>query len=115
MDLFALKLLLTPSLIVAVSLAGRRWGPKAGGLLAGLPLTSAPVSAFLAIEQGPDFAAKAAVGALSGVCSVGAFCLAYALVARRWGWPVCTSVGVHFLLMGATSAALCGADRVAGK
>jgi hypothetical protein len=94
MKLLAFKLILTPVLIVVVSLAGRRWGPKIGGLLAGLPLTSAPVSAFLAVEQGPDFAAKAAVGTLSGVTSVGAFCLAYALVARRWGWFVCTLVAI---------------------
>jgi len=94
MTLLAFKLILTPVLIVAVSLVGRRWGPKTGGLLAGLPLTSAPVSAFLAVEQGTDFAAKAAVGTLSGVGSVGVFCLAYVLAAKRWGWVVCTSVGI---------------------
>lgn len=99
MALLAFKLILTPLLIVAVSLAGRRWGPKAGGLLAGLPLTSAPVSAFLAAEQGTDFATKAAVGTLSGVGSVGVFCLAYALVAKRWGWVVCTSVSILCFLL----------------
>jgi hypothetical protein len=94
MALLAFKLILTPALIVAVSLAGRRWGPKTGGLLAGLPLTSAPVSVFLAVEQGPDFAANAAVGTLSGVASVGVFCLAYALLAKRRGWVVSTLVAI---------------------
>jgi len=116
MQLLAFKIILTPLLIVAVSLAGRRWGPKIGGLLAGLPLTSAPVSVFLAVEQGTDFAARAAVGTLSGVGSVGAFCFAYAIVARRWGWVVCTSAGIvsflfftgvfRFVALGLISSAL---------
>ena len=99
MTLLAFKLILTPALIVAVSLAARRWGPKTGGLLAGLPLTSAPVFAFLAVEQGRDFATRAAAGTLSGVGSVGAFCLAYALTAKRCGWVVCTSVGIMCFLL----------------
>lgn len=97
--LLILKLLLTPTLMIAVTLAGRRWGPKVAGLLAGLPLTSAPVSVFLAIEQGADFAAKAALGSLSGVGSVGVFCLAYALAARRFGWLICTWLGIASFLI----------------
>src|SRR5262249_36326043 len=81
MILVTLKLFVTPVLIVGVSLAARRWGPKIGGLFAGLPLTSAPIFAFLAVEQEPNFASRVAAGTLSGVASVGAFCLAYA--ARR--------------------------------
>jgi hypothetical protein len=92
--LFSLKLILTPVLVIAVSLAERRWGPKTGGLLAGLPLTSAPISVFLALEQGSDFAANAAAGTLLGVGSVAAFCFAYALGAKRWGWLLCTTVGI---------------------
>src|SRR5437016_7099204 len=56
------KVVLTPLFIAAVTLAGRRWGPAVGGWLAGLPLTSGPVSVFLALEQGPGFAVRAAVG-----------------------------------------------------
>src|SRR5437660_633846 len=47
MTLLLAKLVLTPLLIAAVTLAGRRWGPGVGGWLAGLPLTSGPVSVFL--------------------------------------------------------------------
>ena len=60
----ALKLLLAPLLILLATLAGRRWGPAVGGWLAGLPLTSGPVSLILALEQGPEFAARAALGTL---------------------------------------------------
>ena len=87
MDLLAIKLILTPLLIGASTLAGRRWGPAIGGWIAGLPLTAAPISIFLAFEQGQSFAADSAVSALLGYCGVGAFCLAYRLTlpgARPW-------------------------------
>ena len=48
----ALKLLLTPALIGAASLAGRRWGPAISGWLVGLPFTSCPVVFFVALNQG---------------------------------------------------------------
>src|SRR5438093_1294366 len=81
------KILLTPALIAAVTLLARRWGPAIGGTIAGLPLTSAPVSVFLLVEQGPVFAVAAAGGTLLGLLSQGALCLAYAWAARRMRWP----------------------------
>src|SRR5262249_59289494 len=82
-----LKVALAPALILLATLAGRRWGPAVGGWLAGLPLTSAPVSFILALEQGPGFAARAALGTLFGLVSLAAFCLAYGKASRRLGWP----------------------------
>src|SRR3989442_4342774 len=73
MTLLFENLVLTPLLIAAVTLAGRRWGPAVGGWLAGLPLTSRPVSVFLTLEQGPGFAARAAVGTLAGLVGLGRF------------------------------------------
>ena len=90
-----LKLLLAPLLILLATLAGRRWGPAVGGWLAGLPLTSGPVSLILALEQGPEFAARAALGTLFGLISLAAFCLAYAAAARRMaGWPGCLAAAL---------------------
>lgn len=86
MGTLVLKLLLTPLLIGAVSLAGRRWGEGVSGWLVGLPLTSGPVALFLALEQGTTFAASAATGILAGVISVAVFCLAYSRLAFRWKW-----------------------------
>jgi hypothetical protein len=71
-----LKLVLTPLLIAAISLASRRWGPGIGGAIAGLPLTSGPVSVFLALEQGREFTSRSAVGTLLGLVSQAGFCLA---------------------------------------
>jgi hypothetical protein len=84
-----LKLLLAPLLILVATLAGRRWGPAVGGWLAGLPLTSGPVSFVLALEQGPEFAARAALGTLFGLISLAAFSFAYGIAARRTGWLGC--------------------------
>jgi uncharacterized membrane protein (GlpM family) len=82
----ALKLALTPTLIGAVSLAGRRWGPSVGGWLVGLPLTSAPLVFFLAVERGSTFAAATAIGILTGAVSGAAFCLVYSRLAYHWHW-----------------------------
>lgn len=94
MTLLLAKLVLTPLLIAAVTLAGRRWGPAVGGWMAGLPLTSGPVSVFLALEQGPAFAARAAVGTLAGLVGVGCFCLVYARLARTRSWILPTTWGI---------------------
>jgi hypothetical protein len=93
-----LKVLLTPGLIAAATLLARRWGPGVGGTLAGLPLTSTPLSIFLALEQGPAFAASAAAGTLLGLLSQGALCLAYAWTARRAPWWVSAFAGVTAFL-----------------
>lgn len=86
MSTLALKLVLTPLLIGAASLAGRRWGPAVSGWLVGLPLTSGPVAFFLALNHGSAFAAAAATGILVGTISQAAFCLAYSWLAFRWSW-----------------------------
>lgn len=98
MTILALKLLLTPLLIGAVTLAGRRWGAIVSGLLIGLPLTSAPISFILACEFGPDFASAAAVGSLAGQISNSLFCLAYIETARTQGWRISSTVAIFAFL-----------------
>jgi hypothetical protein len=83
MSLLAIKLVVTPLVVLVASLAARRWGDAVGGWLVGLPLTSGPVSVFLAIEVGPSFAAQATDGSIAGVLSQAAFCLGYAALARQ--------------------------------
>lgn len=91
MDIFTLKLILTPTLIGMVSLAGRRWGSFISGWLVGLPLTSGPIVLFLAVDDGPAFAAKASLGIMSGALSQALVCLAYGWVCRRVRWPAALS------------------------
>jgi hypothetical protein len=88
MSTLLFKLILGPLLIGAATLVSRRWGPSVGGWLVGLPLTSAPVVLFLALDQGTPFAAAAAQAIMVGLVGVALFCLTYGWLARtrRWGW-----------------------------
>ena len=83
MPLIVFKLVAPPLLILLASLAGRRWGDVIGGWLVGLPLTSGPVSVFLAVQYGADFAAAATDGSLAGAASQAAFSFGYAALAAR--------------------------------
>ena len=83
MTAFYLKLLITPALMLAISLAAKRWGTQIGGLLSGLPITSALVMLFLSLEQGAGFASAAVPGALAGLAAVQATYLFYLLVTVR--------------------------------
>lgn len=79
----AVKVVVTPLLIGAASMAGRRWGHHVGGWLVALPLTSGPVAFFLATDHGPHFAGRAAVGMMAGTISQVVFALAYRRLADR--------------------------------
>ncbi|MBU6422843.1 MAG: hypothetical protein KGQ88_02270, partial [Chloroflexi bacterium] len=71
------------------------------GWLVGFPFTSAPVSLFLALEQGHAFAARAAVGSVAGVLAQTAFPLAYVGLRSR-GWPASFAAGtLAFAVVGA--------------
>lgn len=98
-----LKLLLVPALILTASLAGNRWGPAVSGWLVSLPLTSAPVIFFLAVEQGNAFAAGASVGVILGLGSITLFALAYCWLALKrrggaWPYPLLLGSAAFFLL-----------------
>lgn len=88
-----LKLALTPALIGAATLAGRRWGSAVGGWLVALPLTSGPLAFFLALDHGAPFAASAAAASLAGATAQAAFCLAYGRTGGMAGWPVALLAG----------------------
>ena len=92
MNVFLLKLLLTPLLIMAATLAARRWGPVIGGCLAALPLSSGVISFFLAFEQGPDFGLAAATNSVLGQVAVIVFCVAYFRASMRFSWLPCMGV-----------------------
>jgi hypothetical protein len=94
MIILLFKLIATPIFIGGVTLAGRRWGPAVSGLLMGLPLTSGPVSVFLAVQYGTAFAARAVNGSLVGLVSVCLFCLVYGWTARKLTWPASLAIAL---------------------
>jgi hypothetical protein len=85
--LLAVRVLLAPCFVVAVSLVGRRFGTRIGGVVAGLPIIAGPVLLVVALDHGPRFASRAAVGVVLGLVGVAAFVLAYVAAASRLAWP----------------------------
>jgi Protein of unknown function (DUF3147) len=91
--LFALKLLLAPSFIVATSILARRVGVRVAGVVSGLPAIAGPILLVLALERGSAFARDAATGTLLGIVALVVFVLAYAIVSSRSAWPWALIVG----------------------
>jgi hypothetical protein len=89
----ALRLLLAPALVVAASLAARRWGPRVGGVVAGLPVVGGPILLVLALAHGERFGARASGAALLGLVSLSAFLLCYAWLSARLPWFVALPAG----------------------
>ena len=85
MTLLAAKLLLSPFCVVAVSLAGRRWGIAVAGLLGGLPVVAGPILLVETLLHGHDFGADAAAGTLLGLAALTAFVVVYARLATAAG------------------------------
>jgi hypothetical protein len=86
LTLLLTKLALAPLLVVASSLAGRRWGAQLAGLLAALPLVAGPILLFTELSHGERFASRAASASLLGLVALVAFAIGFAWAARRCGW-----------------------------
>jgi hypothetical protein len=84
--LLATKLLLAPGFVVGALLAARRFGPRVGGLIAGLPVVAGPILLVYALAHGRAFAGGAAAGTLLGLVSLIAFVVVYARLAGRLFW-----------------------------
>jgi hypothetical protein len=89
----AAKLALVPLLIAGITIAGARLGPRIAGVLTGLPVVAGPIVLFLALEQGPDFAARSARATLAGEASLGVFCVLYAYACLRAPWWATVAIG----------------------
>jgi hypothetical protein len=83
--LLAAKILLSPLCVVAVSLAGRRWGMAVAGVLGGLPVVAGPILLVETLLHGRDFGADAAAGTLLGLAALTAFVVVYGRVALALG------------------------------
>lgn len=100
----ALRLALVPAAVWLASLAARRWGHAISGYLGGLPLIGGPITLFLAIDLGTEFAARSALFTLAAVLGQAAHLMAFAYVGRSRRWPVALASGwtaffaVSFLL-----------------
>jgi hypothetical protein len=93
-SLLLLKLILTPTLIGAASLAGRKWGHAISGWLVALPLTTGPIVFLLALTHGTSFAAETAAGILAGGFSLAA------VLYGHGGAPWLTTLAIESLAFG---------------
>ncbi len=85
MTLLAAKILLAPLCVVAVSLAGRRWGVAVAGVLGGLPVVAGPILLVETLLHGRGFGADAAAGTLLGLAALTSFVVVYGRVAAAAG------------------------------
>lgn len=80
------KLLLAPTFVVGASLTARRFGPRIGGLVGGLPVVAGPILLAYTLAHGRHFASGAAAGTLLGLVSLVAFVIVYGRLAGRLPW-----------------------------
>lgn len=95
MAIVFVKVLLVPLLIAAVTWANGKVGPRIAGTIAALPMVAGPVSLAIALEQGGEFAARAALATLASEISLALFCVVYMRVCRTQPWG--TSLLVSYL------------------
>ena len=88
-----LRLLLVPAAVWGASLAARRWGHAVSGYLGGLPLIGGPITLFLALDLGAEFAARSALFTLAAIAGQAAHLLAIAHVGQRRGWALSLLAG----------------------
>ena len=93
MSILLLKLFLAPLLVVASTLAGRKWGPNIAGVLVGQPVVAGPILFITYLQHGADFASDAAASSVLGVVSLAAFAVVFSHIARRLGWSAPLAVG----------------------
>jgi hypothetical protein len=87
------KLLLGPGLVVAASLAGRRWGSAVSGVLVAIPIVLGPILLIITIEQGEDFGAEAATSSLLAMVALAVFTVVFERAGRTLRWELTTLAG----------------------
>jgi hypothetical protein len=98
--LLVAKILLSPLCVIAVSLAGRRWGMVVAGVLGGLPVVAGPILLVETLLHGRGFGADAAAGTLLGLAALTAFVVVYGRRAVATGPIVSVLCGWTAFLLG---------------
>jgi hypothetical protein len=101
----ALELALAPLLVAVATLATRRWGQRAGGVLSAFPAVIGPVLLITDRELGAVAARRAAEGTLLGLAAMSAFVAVYGCMAGRTSWrPSLTGGWLAAAVVGALAA-----------
>jgi hypothetical protein len=95
------KAVTTAVLVALLLLAGRCFGRRMAGVLAGLPTVTGPALLWLSLDHGARYAVDAAIGSVAACAVCALFALVYERASRR--------AGVVIAPLLATGASLCGA------
>lgn len=90
----SLKMALTASIVVIISIVVERSGPFIGALIAALPTAAGAAYIILAFEHPPDFIAASAVGSAAATAAVSIFALTYTVLAQRHGLVLSLGVAI---------------------
>ena len=101
-----LRLALVPAVVWLASLAARRWGHTVSGYLGGLPLIGGPITLYLALDHGAQFAAQSAVVTLAAIVGQAAHLTLFTYMGRRARWPVALLAGWTGFAVAAIGVAL---------
>jgi uncharacterized membrane protein (GlpM family) len=99
----ALKMALTATIVVIVSVTVERSGPFLGALIAALPTAASAAYIILAFEHPPDFIAASAVGSAAATASVSIFAYTYTVLAQRRGLVLSLGVAMVVWFVGAAA------------
>lgn len=102
------KLLAGPLVIAGASLAGKRWGPTAAGLIGGLPLIASCVITTLWLAYGKDYAMHTAASAPAGLWANCVYMLTLGYSSRYLGWAGMLACGWAAYLLTAWALAASG-------
>ncbi len=80
-----LRMAVTALLIVALTMAGSRFGPTVAGMLAALPTLASVLAVFTHARHGVDALLGLLRGMLGGMVAFAAFCAVVALLVDRQG------------------------------
>jgi hypothetical protein len=104
------QFVVAPLLVLAASVAARRWGYGIAGLVSAFPAIVGPVLLIGAHRHGASFAAEQATGTLLGLTALSGFALAYARTAPHASWPVSVAAGWSVAALTAAFAGVVGAS-----
>lgn len=99
----ALKMALTATIVVIISVVVERSGPFVGALIAALPTAAGAAYIILAFEHPPDFIAASAVGSAAATATVSIFAFTYSVLAQRHGLLLSISLAIAVWFVGAAA------------
>ena len=80
-----IKLVATAVVVIGVSIAVGKLGPRLGGIIAGMPIVLGPGYFFMLQEQSPAFIREAALSTLHALVATLVFSICFVVSARRLG------------------------------